>query len=56
MIRNIFAEMYNLMTVDNSHEEDNDPFEYAAEPVVDIHLGWIASAVMALLLSVLLIA
>ncbi len=56
MIRNIFAEIYNLMTVDNSHEEDDDAFEYAAEPSYHAYLGWIASAAVAILLSVLWIA
>ena len=47
--------IYQFMTMDNSHEEDNDVFEYASEPVADAYLKWIAFASIAaiLLLSVM---
>ena len=47
--------IYQFMAMDNSHEEDNDAFEYAFEPVADAYLKWIAfaSIVAVLLLAVI---
>ena len=45
------SELKYITTVDNSHEEDNDAFEYYSEPVSDKFLGVAATAaVMAILI------
>lgn len=50
-MKKFLAELKYLATVDNSHEEDNEAFEYCAEPTSDKLLGIAATvAVMAMLI------
>lgn len=51
-MKKFISSIYEFMTLDNSHEEDGEPYEYQYESASDRVLGKIALAVIVLILVV----
>ena len=54
-MKKLINSVIELVTVDNSHEEDNEVFEYVQEPSYHSALSWITfgSVAILILLSVI---
>lgn len=54
MMKQFLNEIHTILTIDNSHEEDNLPFEYYDEPAANSFLGTLATAGIVFLLAILI--